>query len=124
MHTGGKRMPGDNIKLSHEASEKGTIVVHIDGDIDAHTTKVLQQYVGELFKQGKYKLIIDVSKVGYMSSAGASLFIVIQNEVKENSGNLVLMNIQPEVKNVFDLLGLTPMFLIVENLRTAHSAFQ
>jgi anti-sigma B factor antagonist len=117
-------MAGENIKITHDASEKGTLVLHIDGDIDAHTTKVLQKYVGDLFAQGKYKLIFDVSKVNYMSSAGASLFIVILNEAKENAGNMVIMNIQPGVKNVFDLLGLSPMFLIVENMRTALSAFQ
>jgi len=117
-------MPGENIKISHQASEKGTVIVKVEGDIDAHTTKVLQKSVGEIFKQGKYRLIFDVSNVGYMSSAGASLFIVIMNEAKENAGNMVLMNVQPGVKNVFDLLGLSPMFLIVENLRTALSAFQ
>ncbi|HYG77148.1 MAG TPA: STAS domain-containing protein [Planctomycetota bacterium] len=113
-----------NFSLTTANADKGVTVVHIDGDIDAHTTKILQAKFGELYKTKHYKLIIDMAKVGYMSSSGASLLIVAQGQARENAGDVVLLNVNASVTQVMDLLGLTPLFVIAPNKAAAMSAFQ
>lgn len=109
-----------NFKIDSEnVSDKSAVVVKVQGDIDAHTTKVLQATIGELFAAKNYRLILDLSQVNYMSSAGASLFIVIQQEAQAKSGALVLAHMKPAVRHVFDLLGLTPLFKIVPDRKAA-----
>ena len=116
-------MAQTNFKIDTEmVSEKSAVVVKVIGDIDAHTTKTLQAAIGEWFQAKNFRVVLDLSSVAYMSSAGASLLIVVQQEAQGNSGNLVLCGMKPAVKHVFELLGLTPLFKIAADRKAALAA--
>jgi len=106
-----------------ESAENGVSIAHVTGDIDAHTTKLLQAEIGKVYSQKRYNLVLDLTHVNYMSSAGASLFIVALGEAKDNGGELVLMQANPAVRQVLDLLGLSPMFQIVDDKKAALATF-
>ena len=110
-------------KIENEAvADKKAIVVKVHGDIDAHTTKLLRAAVEELFSQKKHRLVIDFSHVNYMSSAGASLLIIVQQDAQKSDGKIVLTSLKLPVQHVFDLLGLTPLFTIVKDRKAALAA--
>ncbi|HEY3323287.1 MAG TPA: STAS domain-containing protein [Planctomycetota bacterium] len=111
---------GQNIKIEQELiSETGPAILRLRGDIDAHTSRTLQKYIGELFAANCYKVIIDLSHVKYMSSAGASLLVVAQTEANENKGAIVLVRPSQSVKYVLDILGLTPILQMAEDRNNA-----
>ena len=47
------------------------------------------------------------------------MFIGALAKARQEKGDLVLMNISPEVLEVFDILGLTPMFFIAPDIDAA-----
>lgn len=120
----GMAKAGGPFKIETEnAADKQATVLKIHGDVDAHTTKTLQAAIGELFSgQKKYRLIVDFSHVGYMSSSGASLLIVVQQEAQTAGGKVILAGMKAPVRQVFDLLGLTPLFTIVADKKAALAA--
>ena len=69
------------------------------------------------------KLIFHCSGLNYVSSTGIGSFTAFLKAVKPRGGDLVLLEIQPKVYEVFQLLGFSQFFNIKENLDEAVSFF-
>ena len=85
--------------------------------------KEMEKTIGELYDNGNYKLIIVLSDVPYISSAGAGVFIWAIGKAQDQGGNIVLVNPTPNVKEVFDLLGLTQIFTFTGTIDSAIKVF-
>ncbi|HZL72799.1 MAG TPA: STAS domain-containing protein [Planctomycetota bacterium] len=97
-------------RIQKEKLQGGVVLVGIKGFLDAHTFEQLEQEFNGLFDAGTYRLIVDLSGLDYISSAGAGVFIEAIGTAQENFGNIVLIRPGPNVKEVFDLLGLSQIF--------------
>jgi anti-sigma B factor antagonist len=115
-------MPGFAIKT--DRLDGKTALVKVTGFLDAHTFERLEEEINGLFTEGIYRLIMDISGVDYISSAGAGVFIGSIAEAQENSGDIVILNPTPNVLDVFDLLGLTQIFTICRSKEEALGAFK
>ena len=107
-----------DFQISQEAVAEG-----VSGFLDAHTFEQLEEAINENFREDRFKVIVDLSGVGYISSAGAGVFIGALSEAQENGGDIVLLRPAPSVKEVFELLGLTQIFTIEEDDAAAMDAF-
>jgi anti-sigma B factor antagonist len=116
-------MAAEDFKIDTQPIDKGVILVTINGYLDAHTFERLEQTIAELFNKNQYNMVVDLSGVEYISSAGAGVFIHALNESHEHKGNIVLMKPTPNVREVFDLLGLTLFFQIVDDKAAAMGHF-
>jgi anti-sigma B factor antagonist len=116
-------MAADDFKIDVQNTDKGVVLVSIDGYLDAHTFERLEQTMAELFNRKQFNIVVDLSGVEYISSAGAGVFIHALNESHENKGNIVLMKPTANVREVFDLLGLTLFFQIVDDKVAALANF-
>lgn len=86
------------------------------GRIDSATVKTLAQALAAIKEAGRYKIVLNMKEITYLSSAGLSEVIDTQNTCKRfNRGELVLAEVPQRIKEVFDLAGLTPMFKIFES---------
>lgn len=95
-------------------SSKATLV-RLTGSLDAHTYESLEKALSGLYAKGNFGLIIDMTDLEYMASAGIGVLITALSRTRENRGDLLLMNPRPVVTGVFDLLGLGDMFQIVKD---------
>lgn len=85
------------------------------GRIDASTVEILGDALTEIKNAGRYKIVLNLREVAYISSAGLSELIVTQNACKQmNRGEIVLAEVPPRIKEVFDLAGLTPLFKLFD----------
>ncbi|MCW8133807.1 MAG: STAS domain-containing protein [Planctomycetota bacterium] len=117
-------MPLEDFSIKQEpASKPGVTLVHVAGYLDAHTYEQLEETIAELFGKNLYKIVVDLAKVEYISSAGAGVFIGALSEAQEHGGNIVLMSPTSNVREVFDLLGLTQIFQVVDDQKAALAAF-
>jgi len=53
-------------------------------------------------------LIFDLAKLKYITSAGIRIFILAQKKQKENGGHVTFVNLQPQIKEVFAIMGSLP----------------
>jgi len=117
-------MAVEEFKIGTESvPEKNVVIVSLSGYLDAHTFERLEETIAELFGKNHYKIVVDLSEVEYISSAGAGVFIGALSEAHEHKGNIVLMNPTANVREVFDLLGLTQIFQVVDDRGAALAAF-
>ncbi len=98
--------------------------VMVEGFLDAHTVPEMEKVIQDLLQQQKYRIIVDFSALSYISSAGLGVFMSVIGDVKSNNGDIVLMKMPPKIYKVFDLLGFTEIFSIVDNEEAAVSAFK
>ena len=60
-------------KVAADYADKGVVLVTINGYLDAHTFERLEQTIAELFNKNQYNMVVDLSGVEYISSAGAGV---------------------------------------------------
>jgi len=106
-------------QISKEKLTDGIILLTVKGFLDAHTYEELEKVLDELFDANSYKIVVDLSGLDYISSAGAGVFIGAIGTIQENDGNIVLLKPSPNVREVFDLLGLSQIFTFADTKESA-----
>ena len=76
-------------------------VLEIDGWLDTQTAPELGAEI-EALDPSVTELIVDMSKLEYISSAGLRLIVAAH---KKMNGNLTLKNLTPEILDVFNMAG-------------------
>ncbi len=109
--------------ISEEPLGSGIVLIRISGFLDAHTFEELEDAINRKFSDGAYKLVVDLARVEYISSAGAGVFIWAHSESQENGGDVIILNPTKNVMQVFELLGLTQVFRIARTKEEALAAF-
>lgn len=99
-------------------------VVRAKGRIDSSSVEKLSQAFESIKKQGRFKIVLNMEEVAYISSAGLSELIDTQNTCKRwNRGELILAEVPPRIKEVLDMAGLTPLFSIYDSESEAVGSF-
>ncbi len=98
------------IKINKEGDK--TLVV-IDGRIDTTTVEQFQQAANTLMEEEHPDLDIDCTALSYTSSQGLRTFLMLQKSVMKHGGKMVLRNMNPQVKEVFDITGFSNIITIV-----------
>jgi anti-sigma B factor antagonist len=101
--------------------KQGATLMRLKGNLDAHTYPSLETALSGLYSKGSYAIVVDMSDLDYMASAGVGVLIGALSRTRENRGDVLLMNLQPSVEGVLEVLGLREMFNIVAD-RTAALA--
>ncbi len=82
-----------------------------------------EQLFGLVEAQGKKNLLINFSKVEYLSSAALGKLISLNKKLAAAQGKLALCNISPSIVEVFDITGLRKVFKIFPDEQEALQSF-
>ncbi len=116
----------DDIRISLDtAGQSGDVtLVRVDGVIDTMTSSELERVMNSLMEQKRYKIIIDLAGVDYISSAGWGIFISNIREIKSNSGDIKLARMIPSVYEIFELLEFDSILKAYDNIEKAKIEFR
>lgn len=93
--------------------------VELKGSLDTETYKDLETELKEII-DGKTKVImLDMTNLTYISSAGIGIVMWAKKECKKSDINFSVVNLQPQIKKVFDAMKILPMISIFENMPEA-----
>lgn len=94
------------------------------GRIDHQSAPLLEQKFNELLDAGHFRIVVDMSGVDYISSAGLRVLLGIRKKVRRwNRGDLRLAALKPMVKETFRLVGFTHIFDIYDDVVEAVGSF-
>ncbi len=96
-------------------------VISPEGRIDAATAPALESTLSEAIGEGGRRIVVDLSSVEYMSSAGLRVLLAAMKREKSLGGVLVLCSLNPFVKEVFDLTGFSRIFTMCSSREEAIS---
>ena len=99
-------------------------LITIKGRIDSATAPQMAQALESANESGKYKLVIDMTGLEYMSSAGFRALLAAQrNSKKYNRGEVVLVNVPDRIREALELAGFTELFKTFDDTLTAVGHF-
>ena len=99
-------------------------LVTAKGRVDSATAAQLGEALEAVTKDGRYKIVLDMSGIEYMSSAGMRVLLVTQKECKKlGRGEVVLAAIPELINDAFDLAGFLPLFSIYDEVTPAVGHF-
>jgi anti-anti-sigma factor len=99
-----------DIKITQQ--ENKTIVV-LNGRIDTSNADQFQQDVAPLMEGENPDIEIDCTDMSYTSSQGLRIFLMLQKSVMARGGKMVMRNMNPQVKEVFDITGFSNIITIL-----------
>ncbi|MCR5606277.1 MAG: STAS domain-containing protein [Treponema sp.] len=100
------------------------IVIYLNGYIDTYNSAFFQKRVNKIVEAGFVNLIFNCASLSYVSSTGIGSFTSFLKLVKPKGGDIVLLEIQPKVYEVFQLLGFSQFFNIKDTREEAVEFFQ
>jgi anti-anti-sigma factor len=83
------------------------------GSLDVITSPDAEKALIEQIDKGEKSIVLDLSKLDYVSSAGIRMFLAILKRVKTAGGQARFCGLIKPVKQVFDIAGLSfrvPLF--------------
>ena len=93
-----------------EAGE--SLVVAPVGRVDSTTSEALERALAAALDGGTRRMVVDFAGVTYISSVGLRVLLVVAKRMKTERGTLVLCGLGDAVRQVFDLAGFLPLFVI------------
>jgi anti-sigma B factor antagonist len=129
------------ISVSHEQGRVPVTVLRIKGDINRATADQVQAQARQVFEAGARNIVLDLSEVPYMSSAGIrvinDLFNLVRDSAAETdeamrqglrdgtykSPHLKLLNPTRHVQEVLNMAGIDMFLEIYGNLKDAVASF-
>ena len=94
-------------------TQEGKTLVTLNGRIDTTNADKFQQDLAPLMPGDKPDIEMDCSGMEYTSSQGLRMFLMLQKSVMARGGSLVLRNMRPQVREVFDITGFSNIIKIV-----------
>lgn len=98
-------------------------VVEISGEIDGKTAPIAQETIVPLF-QSRNRVVLDMSKVTFMSSAGLRLMLLVQRQMTHAKGRLALVGLSAELKDTMSVTGFLPYFTTCDTLDAGIAALR
>ena len=99
-------------------------VVRAKGRIDSETAPQLGEAFKTITESGRFKIVFNMSELGFVSSAGLREMIeTMKTSKKFNRGNLVLAEVPPKMEEVLELAGLVKVFKLYETETQAVGDF-
>jgi len=99
-------------------------LVKASGRIDSATAPQLADTFNSLMNSGRYRIILDMSGLDYISSSGLRILINTQKMCRRyNRGELVLACVPSRIYSALDLAGFTQFFKLFDDITTAVGNF-
>jgi anti-anti-sigma factor len=103
--------------------DTGVMVIRPKGRIDTDTYTILDDKVKPLLVPPAKKFILDMEYVYYISSVGLGVIFAIKKFCEHSGGELLMTNLQPQIKKIFAVLRMLPSKAVFENMQEIDRYF-
>jgi anti-sigma B factor antagonist len=101
------------MKLIEVMAEDAT-VLEAHGRLDSTTAQQLRDRLIALVQAGRNAIVLDLTNIAYVCSAGFQALLIGNRVAAESGGNLALCELTGNVKRLFEIACLTEQFLICQ----------
>ena len=101
--------------------------LRLEGRLDSETAPVLDREVAKVVNSTATVMVLNLADLEYISSAGLRSIFSAQQSMAKRAGRTVLVNAQPQVQKVFDIVkavDLGAVFVSIEELDEYLDAMQ
>lgn len=92
--------------------QKNITVLRVDGSVDAGSSDLLAAKIDEIRAGQNNRIIMDCSRMKFISSSGMRVFLAVEDDIKARGGGLKFAAVPDPVLNVFKKVGISEVFRI------------
>ncbi len=96
-------------------------IVRPVGRLDSASSPELERAVLERLEEGCQRLVFDLGRLDYVSSAGVRVILLAGKKLRAAQGKLVLAGMGDAVRDVFEMSGFLSLFAVAPTLDEALS---
>lgn len=98
------------------------VVVHVSGRLDQDTCELFREELATLIGaagQAGGAIVLDLSTLEYVSSAGLRCFMLASRQAKAQHGRIFVAALQPMVAEIFEISHFNLVFQVFPTVRDA-----
>lgn len=99
-----------NVTITEEGTRAS---VRLEGRLDTTNADQFMKDIAPLMDGNHTEIDMDCTDMEYTSSQGLRMFLMLQKNVSSRGAKLVLRNMKPHVKEVFDITGFSHIITIL-----------
>ncbi|MBC2745054.1 MAG: STAS domain-containing protein [Desulfosarcina sp.] len=97
-----------NLLVTSKQKMDGVYMVSPAGRLDTSNYPILEERVDVVLQEKPHTLVFDMEMLDYISSMGVRVIAKAQKVMKDYNGRVVLLNMQPQIQKVFDIIKALP----------------
>lgn len=101
--------------------DRGVTVVALEGELTARTAPETQQRILEQIQPGG-KLILDMGRVLFLTSAGVRMLLLVNRTDAGKQGRVVLVGLSEDIKKTLRITGLLDAFRYQDSIEAGIAA--
>ncbi|MBR5099913.1 MAG: STAS domain-containing protein [Bacteroidales bacterium] len=99
-----------NVTINEEGAKA---LVTLNGRLDTTNADQFMKDITPLMNGSYQEIEVDCTDMEYTSSQGLRMFLMLQKNVSSRGAKMVLRNMKPHVKEVFDITGFSHIITIL-----------
>ena len=107
----------------HVTAQEQVTLIEVIGRIDSMNATELGATLNDQIAQGSKQIVLDLSQVSYMSSAGLRELVAAYRKVQGETGDLRLAQPSSRVQDVLEMSGLDTIFQIFPTPNAAVGSY-
>ncbi len=107
-----------------ERTEKDVVIIEPSGEIDFYNSSVMRERFGDLIKQKRKGIVVNLARVTYIDSSGLATLIELMQKMNKYGGKLKLSGLNQTVKDTFEVSKLIDVFSIYPEKQEALKSFR
>jgi anti-anti-sigma factor len=113
------------IEITADEIERSPSIVHlrVKGLIDLNTSKELERTLIRLLDGDTVRVVLDLRRVDYISSAGWRVIFAGVQRVRTRGGDIKLVRMTPDVRTVYQLLEFERLLEAHDSVKEAVAEF-
>ena len=101
--------------------QRSSNVLPLKGEIDLHVTPSVTASLNEIINKKPERMVVDLSDVSYIDSAGQAALIEAMQKVEGYGGKFMLAGLQETVRSIFEISRLDQVFQIFPDADAARA---
>ncbi len=108
--------------ISTQSQEGKLIIRPREERLDAHTSKDLKEFILQSLEDGHHRVVVNLSDVRFIDSQGLNALWHGHQKAELQADRFVLACLHDQVRQMFEMTGLSRMFEIYETVEEALAA--
>lgn len=97
------------------------VIATVQGDIDGKSAPQIQAELLAALQSGS-RLLVDMQRVAYLSSAGLRMLLLLYRQVATKKGKVVLVGVSEEIRDTMSMTGFINFFTLADSREAGLSA--
>jgi anti-anti-sigma factor len=112
------------MEFYYRDTDRDVLILRADGGIDSHNAQEFLSQLQRLIESGARKLLVDCSRLGYISSFGITTLIRLHKRMAERGGHVKLAAVQSPLFRLLEITRLNQVFHTYPSVEEALKAFR